>query len=151
MEMDGSDELYNEYVDELVEDEEDEQNAVPVWVKALVLVVAAVVAVLVVLLLLGQRTPASSILSNAAASTASTAPAASSTLSLCGTARDGGNGGGSSSVQSDSEGCDKVVKYDLVRKRCPLGWRPKRRQDSSICCVYAPEMFSQRDEAVRGS
>jgi hypothetical protein len=148
MEMDGSDELYNEYVDELVEDEEDEQNAVPVWVKALVLVVAAVVAVLVVLLLLGQRTPASSI---AAVSTDSAAPAASSTLSLCGTARDGG-GGSSSSVQSDSEGCDKVVKYDLVRKRCPLGWRPKRRQDGgSMCCVYAPEMFSQRDEAVRGS
>ena len=154
------DELEAEVLDEALSEEEEAQG-VPVWAKVLVAVLVLVGVGVFVFLQFGQTTSSSTPSSTSpspapspAAPSPSPAPSPSSSSESATSLCDGGGLGGSDSsttTQPDPEGCDKVVKYDLVRKRCPLGWRPKRRQDSSICCVYAPEMFSQRDEAVRGS
>lgn len=141
-----------EIVDE-IEAEEEEAGKVPLWAKALVLflVVGSGITILILQLTKKKIEDAASTAANTGTTpTTPTTPTTSAAPqdSLCGST---GSSSAATSTSPDPEGCDRVVRYDLVTKRCPLGWKPQRKQDGSMCCAYSPEMFGQRDEAVRGS
>lgn len=134
--------------DEGDEGEEEEDEGVPLWAKSLValLILGSIAALLYFTVL--RRNDGDDAARGLAATTTTTARTTARQDSLCGTAPPLAQG---EAAQTDSEGCDRIVQYDSVRARCPLGWAPMRKKDGTMCCKYAPQQFGDRDAAVRGS
>jgi len=137
-------------------EEEEQAEGVPLWAKALVvlLVLVAVGGVIFYKLVIEKEQEAAAATQSGGGGGAGGQVPATTTsteiVSLC-SGGSGGSGGNRTEMQQDGEGCDRIVSYDSVARRCPLGWTPQRRRDGTMCCRYTPELFNKRDEAVRGS